>query len=116
MEWEIDYREFKILKDDNGQLVQTFLLLVVEPTSFFVIKHHLAKANDKYLDAFVEEIKEAIKHETGLLKRIVVKKQDLFNLLSKVFIDDELELEIVQEKSSIDQVFDDFQNHFSKGA
>ncbi len=105
MDWEIDYSELPYdLKDENGNKIKPFILMIVHPESYFVVGSYLASPNNNYLQEFLDKILNIIKDGSFLPGRILVKKKELFNLLLSPLKKMNIELEMVKRTKTVESV------------
>jgi len=103
MDWEIDYSPLPMdFEDEAGDKFKPYLMGIVHPESYFVIKMHVANPNQDYLNEFLDEVMNALIESEFYPKRILVKKQEFFNKLKKELAGLNIEIKLVKRTKAVE--------------
>ena len=103
IDWEIDYSEISCrLQDDNDNEVKPLLMAIVHPESYFVLASHLVSPAGDYLDEFLNKIIETLEKSEVCPGRVLVKKEELFNLLKDILKELNINLKLVKRTKSVE--------------
>ena len=103
IDWEIDYSELNYyLKDEHGKNIKPFLFIIAHLESYFVIKAHLTSPSGDYLLEFLYEFLDSLEKADFYPKKILVKKNDLYNLFADVLKDLNINLSLVKRTPAVE--------------
>jgi hypothetical protein len=115
---EIDYfKSNHLLDDGKGGLLQPFMIIFVHRDSYFVMGTRLVIQSEKFLLEFFEQLLSILETSPILIGKIVVKKQELFDLFEKTANDLNIEIEMAKRLSVAEKIKGDitkFVNNLSR--
>lgn len=110
---EVDYfKSAQWLKDDNGEIFQPFVIIFVHDESYFLLGTHLVIPNEKFMAEFFKQLLNILETSPFKIGKILVKKQELFDLFEKTSNDLNIEIEITKRLPAAELVKRDFNNFF----
>lgn len=112
---EVDYFEASYwLKDDNGKLFHPLVIIFVHGESHFLLGTHMVMPSEGFLMDFFDRFLEVL--ETGPMKigKMLIKKQDLFDVLEKTANDLGIEVELAKRLPTAEFVRGDMTKFLSK--
>ena len=112
---EVDYfKSVHWLEDDNGELFQPFMITFVHDESYFILGTHIVVPDKKFQMEFFEQFLKVLETSPFLIGKILVKKQDLFDLFEKTATDLNIEIGMVKRLPAVESVKGSITKFFNK--
>ena len=110
---EVDYfKSVHWLEDDNSETFQPFMIVFVHDESYFILGTHLVVPDEKFQMEFFDQFLKVLETSPFTIGKILVKKQELFDLFEKTSTDLNIEIEMVKRLPAVESVKRDIARYF----
>lgn len=110
---EADYfKSSHWLKDNDGEFVQPFIIVFVHNESYFLMGMHAVVPDERFRIEFFEQFLKVLETAPFRVGKILVKKQDLFDLFEKTATDLNIRMETAKRLPAVEVVKRDFTRLF----